>query len=150
MERGQRIGLIVAAIVVAVAAFVLLSGGDDDDDSSTTTATTATQQTETQAREPTATVPAPKPEPSVNTIRVVGGAPRGGVQEITVNKGETVRIDVTSPDTADEVHLHGYDVTADLEAGGTAKLRLKANIEGVFEIELEGAHTPIGELTVEP
>jgi hypothetical protein len=149
MERGQRIGLIVAAIVVAVAAFVLLSGGDDDDNESTT-ATTTTQQTQTQSGEPTATVPAPKPEPSVNTIRVVGGEPRGGVQDITVNKDETVRIEVESPDTSGEVHIHGYDLSKDLEAGGSVSFRFKAALEGAFEIELEETKTPIAELSVEP
>jgi heme/copper-type cytochrome/quinol oxidase subunit 2 len=147
MERGQRIGLIAAAIVVAVVAFLLLSGGDDDED--TTSTTTQTQQTETQAGEPTATVPAPKPEPSVNTIRVVGGEPQGGVQDITVNKDDTVRLEVQS-DTAAEVHVHGYDISKDVEAGGSVKFNFKADIEGVYEIELEETHTPIGQLSVEP
>jgi hypothetical protein len=148
MERGQRIGLIVAAVVVAVVAVVLLSGGDDDDSDSTTT-TTATQA-ETPAGEPTATVPAPKPKPSVNTIRVVGGEPEGGAQDITVNKGETVRIKVESPDTSGEVHVHGYDFIKDLEAGGSVTFSFKADIEGVFEIELEETKTPLAELSVEP
>ena len=146
MERGQRIGLIVAAIVVAVVAFLLLSGGDDDED--TTSTTTQTQQTETTG-EPTATVPAPKPEPSVNTIRVVGGEPQGGVQDITVNKDDTVRLEVQS-DTAAEVHVHGYDISKDVEAGGSVSFNFKADIEGVYEIELEETHTPIGQLSVEP
>jgi FtsP/CotA-like multicopper oxidase with cupredoxin domain len=146
MERGQRIGLLVAALVVAVVAFALLSGGDDDDDS--TPARTETQQT--QSQEPTATVPAPKPEPSVNTIRVVGGEPEGGAPDITVNKGETVRLEVKSPDTAAEVHVHGYDFMKDLEPGGSVRFRFKAGIEGVFEIELEEFHTQIAQLSVEP
>jgi hypothetical protein len=148
MERGQRIGLMVAAFVVAVVAFLVLSGGDDDEESTSTTPT-QTQQTETQAGEPTATVPAPKPEPSVNTIRVVGGEPQGGVQDITVNKDDSVRIEVRS-DTAAEVHVHGYDISKDVEAGGSVRLNFKADIEGVYEIELEETHTPIGQLSVEP
>jgi FtsP/CotA-like multicopper oxidase with cupredoxin domain len=149
MQRGQRIGLIVAAVVVAVVAFLVLSGGDDDEDSATTQAETVETQPATTG-EPTATVPGPKPEPSVNTIRVVGGQPEGGVQDITVNKDDTVRIDVKSPDTSAEVHLHGYDVSKDLEAGGSVSFRIKADIEGVFEVELEETKTPIAELSVEP
>ena len=147
MERGQRIGLIVAALVVAGAAFLLLSGGDDDEDSTSTQ--TQTQQTETQAGEPTATVPAPKPKPEFETIRVVGGQAAGGVKEITAQKDDTVRIEVRS-DTAGEIHLHGYDISKDVEPGGRVRFNFPASIEGVFEIELEETHTQIGELRVEP
>lgn len=147
MERGQRIGLIVAALVVAVVAFLVLSGGDDDEESTTTS--TQTQQTETQAGEPTATVPAPKPQPEFETIRVVGGEPAGGVKEITVDKDDTVRVEVRS-DTAAEVHVHGYDIVKNVAAGGSVRFNFPASIEGVFEIELEGTHTQIGQLRVEP
>jgi non-ribosomal peptide synthetase component F len=57
---------------------------------------------------------------------------------------------VSSPDTTEEVHVHGYDVFADLAPGEPARLSFDASIEGVFEIELEHAHVQIAELTVEP
>ena len=145
MERGQRIALIGAALIVAAAAFLLLAGGDDDEDS--TTARTQTQPTLSQ--EPTASVPAPEPQPAVETIRVAGGEPQGGVKDITVSKDDTVRLDVQS-DIAAEVHVHGYDLSKDVEAGGTVGFRFEADIEGVFEVELEETKTPIAELTVEP
>ena len=143
MERGQRIALIGAALVVAAIAFILLQPDDSDDD---------TEPTPTQATlqgEPTATVPAPKPKPPVETVRVVGGEPTGGVKEITVDKGDTVRFEVRS-DAAAEVHVHGYELAKDVAAGGTVGFRFKADIEGLFEIELEGTHTLIAELVVEP
>ena len=144
MGRGQRIGLIGAAFVVAALAF-LLFGGDDDEDS--TPAPSTTEQT--LQGEPTATVPAPKPKPEVDVVRVVGGEPRGGVKEITVEKGDTVRLEVRS-DTAAEVHVHGYELIKDVEPGEPVGFRFKANIEGVFEVELEETHTQIVQLTVEP
>ena len=148
MERGQRIALIGAALIVAALAFLLLSGGDDDEDTTSTTTTQTTLQ-----GEPTASVPAPKPqpkpEPAVETIRVVGGEPQGGVMKITVSKDDTVRFKVVS-DTAVEVHIHGYDFMEDVEASGSVSFKFKADIEGVFEVELEETKTPIAELTVEP
>jgi hypothetical protein len=147
MERGQRIGLILAAVVVAVVGIVLISsrGGDDDDSGSSGTATT-----ETQPGEPTASVPAPKPRPEFETIRLGGGEVRGGEQEITVSKGDVARIEVRS-DAPDEIHLHGYDVYKDVAPGKPARFRVKANAEGIFELEAhELGHVTIGTLVVEP
>ena len=147
MERGQRIGLILAAVVVAVVGIVLISsrGGDDDDSGSAGTTTT-----ETQPGEPTATVRAPKPQPQFETITLADGAVRGGEKEITVSRGEIARIEVKS-DAADEIHLHGYDVYKDVAPGKPARFRVKANAEGIFELEAHDlGHVIIGNLVVEP
>ena len=40
-------------------------------------------------------------------------------------------------DTADEVHLHGYDKKVDLVKGKPANLTFKADVPGIFEVELE-------------
>ncbi len=145
MERGQRIGLIGAALIVAAIAFILLQPSDSDDDTEPVPGTAQ----DTLQGEPTATVPAPEPKPAVEKIRVVGGEPTGGVKKITVSRGDTVRFDVRS-DTAAEVHVHGYDLFKDVAAGGSVGFRFKADIEGVFEIELEETHTRIAQLSVEP
>jgi hypothetical protein len=145
VTRGQRIGLIGAAIIVAVVAVVLLSGGDDDED--TTPAGTTAEPTLSQ--EPTGSVPGPGPKPAVETIKVVNGEPQGGVKEITVNKDDTVQFKVDS-DTAAEVHVHGYDLMQDVEERGSVSFKFTADVEGIFEIELEETKTPIAELTVEP
>lgn len=145
MTRGQRIGLLGAALIVVALAIVLLGGGDDED---TTPAGTGTQPTLSQ--EPTASVPAPEPAPGGGTIRIVDGEPEGGVADITVNKDDTVRLKVESEDTSGEIHVHGYDLMKDLEAGGSVTFTFEADIEGGFEIELEDTTTQIAELTVEP
>ncbi|MDH3306150.1 MAG: hypothetical protein OEO77_01320 [Acidimicrobiia bacterium] len=62
--------------------------------------------------------------------------------------GDEVRIVVTA-DVSDEVHLHGYDLVADIEAGQTVVFEFVADIPGIFEMELEGARLPILELTVQ-
>jgi|SRR5581483_4148652 len=81
------------------------------------------------------------------SIHVEDGKPVGGIKRATVRKGEDVSLVVHS-DVADEVHLHGYDLHAEVEAGGTAGIDFKANIAGVFEAELESRKLQILELTV--
>src|SRR5919107_1926457 len=78
-----------------------------------------------------------------------GGEPQGGVKRLTFEKGDRIRFRVVS-DVADEVHVHGYDIHADVEAGGRATLSFDATIEGRFEVELEGRGTEIVELEVTP
>jgi len=144
VTRGQRLALIGAALIVLALAIVLLAGGDDED---TTPATTSQPRL---SQEPTASVPAPEPEPAGGTIRIVDGQPEGGLTDITVNKDDTVRLKVESEDTSGEIHVHGYDLMKDLEAGGSVTFSFQADIEGIFEVEIEGTQTQIAELTVEP
>jgi hypothetical protein len=77
------------------------------------------------------------------------GKPDGGIAEISVDEGETVRFKVTSP-VADEVHVHGYDVEKEVPAGGTAVVAFPADIEGIFEVELHHSEEQIAELRVNP
>jgi len=144
MSRQQRFGLLALAVVVAVAAFVIARPGDDEDEPADTSAATVPAQTETTA--PAATQPA---EPAATRIRVEGGQPAGGVEKITVKTGDTVRLTVTS-DAPQEIHVHGYDIIDNAGPGSPARFRFDADIEGVFEVELEGPHTQIAELRVEP
>jgi len=152
MSRQGRIGLVVATLVVLVVAFIVLSPGGDDESDQTTT-TTAAAPPPAQTPTDTATTPAPPPPPpapSFETIQVKGGQPVGGIKTVTVDKGDRVRIQVSSPDTTDEIHLHGYDLMRDLKAGGRVRFSFDATADGIYEIELEGAGTQIGKLVVEP
>jgi hypothetical protein len=85
----------------------------------------------------------------IPTIVIKHGKPVGGIRDLTYNKGEQIQFIVDS-DVSDEVHLHGYDIMKDVEAGGSASFDFPASIEGVFEAELEGRKEQIIELTVNP
>jgi ABC-type glycerol-3-phosphate transport system substrate-binding protein len=142
---------IAAVLVVAALALPLAGcGGDDEASPTTTTTTTETTDTATETTE-TTTETTTEPPAGPTTVRVVveGGVPKGGIVRETVKKGDTVVLVVTS-DVADEVHLHGYDLSRDVAAGGTARIRFKATIPGRFEVELEERRVPIAELTVNP
>jgi FtsP/CotA-like multicopper oxidase with cupredoxin domain len=154
MSSGARIGLVLGTVVVIVLAFVLLSPGGDDSKTASTVPTTTAAPTTSTTPAATGGTPAtaePTPaQPAFTTIRVENGKPAGGVKTITVNKGDRVRIEVSSPDTTDEIHVHGYDLKRDLKAGGRVRFSFDADVEGIFEIELESAGTQIGKLVVEP
>lgn len=102
--------------------------------------------TESASQEPANEQPV---EPKATTFEatIASGQPKGGPQVWRAKKGDRVRITVTS-DTADELHLHGYDVSKDVAANGTATLELVADTTGSFELELEDAGTLIGNLEV--
>jgi hypothetical protein len=80
---------------------------------------------------------------------VVNGQPAGGIKTISYTKGDQIRLKVQS-DTADEIHVHGYDLKKDVTAGGSVEFDFKATIEGRFEVELENAGTQIAMLEVDP
>lgn len=85
----------------------------------------------------------------VPTIVVKNGEPVGGIRDLTYNKGEKIHFVVDS-DVSDEIHVHGYDIMKDVEAGGSVSFDFPASLEGVFEAELEGRKEQIIELTVNP
>ena len=85
----------------------------------------------------------------VPTIVIRNGEPVGGIKKLEYSAGEEIRFEVQS-DVADEVHVHGYDLMQDVPAGGTVSFDFPAEIEGIFEAELEGRKEQILELQVNP
>jgi nitrous oxide reductase len=81
-------------------------------------------------------------------ITVSGGKVSGPKGRVKVKQGSTVTLQVTS-DVADEVHLHGYDKSMDVEKGRTASLTFKATLTGVFEVELEKRALQLTQLQVQ-
>jgi FtsP/CotA-like multicopper oxidase with cupredoxin domain len=155
MSKGGRWGLAALAVAVVVAAFVIARPEDDEGDGGPVTSTvTAETQTETS---PTATAPsAPEPPPDGPSARVIEltGHEVGEVAEITVRKGDRVRLVVRS-DEPDEIHVHGYDLSRDAGPGSPARFSFAATIEGIFEIESHeaehaGKDALIARLVVEP
>ena len=151
VSNTTRLLALVGTVAVLVIAFIVLSPGDDEPGQPASTTSTATEPTlPTTIQTSTAAAPPAPPKPKFTAIVVRNGKPVGGVKRIELTKGERARIEVSSTDTADHVHVHGYDIMRDLAAGGRARLSFEANAEGIFEIELEDAGVQIAELVVEP
>lgn len=122
MGRNQRIGLLAVAVVIIVVVAVAVGGGSSNK---------------------TKTVSGPQ------TVTVVNGKPQGGIKTLTYKKGQTVDLTVKS-DTADEIHIHGYDFHKEVTKGGSVHFTFPAKIDGKFVIELEKASQQIASLQVEP
>ena len=139
----------VAAVALIVVLLVVLQGGSDSKDP-TTSATTIAEPTgndraqRREERERKATS-----KPAIPVIVVRDGEPIGGVAELSFDQGQQVRFKVSS-DLTDEIHVHGYDISKEVNAGGSASLDFNADIEGIFEVELEELGTQIAELRVNP
>lgn len=145
-SNGTRIAALLVTLAVIVGLFFAFKGGGDDD---STTATDETAATITDAGSEPAGDKVKKENNPVPFIDVVDGQPNGGVAKLEFESGDNIEFVVRS-DTADEVHVHGYDIEEEVPAGGTAKFDFPADLEGVFEVELHGSETQIGELTVNP
>jgi pullulanase/glycogen debranching enzyme len=150
-----RAVITVAAVAAAVILFVVFGGlgGTDETASEAGDAGPQTTQPDSTPTEPANTVTEvaepEQPAPQVKRIQVRDGAPMGGVARLEYERGERIRFAVFS-DTADEVHVHGFDLAKDVAANGSVRFDFRADIEGVYEVELEGAHVQIAELRIEP
>lgn len=151
-------------LVVVILAGVTACGGASEVPEttvpSTTEATTAESTaapTTRAAASTTAAPPTTTPSSTTTTTEPVSEIPaivvNGGVvtgpESVPAALDEEVRFTVTS-DVAEEVHVHGYDLHFDLEPGVTTEVRFRADVVGIFEVELEGAHLHIVDVIVEP
>lgn len=88
---------------------------------------------------------------AVQTVRLsyADGQAGGDVGRVEVLVGSIVSL-VVSGDTADEVHVHGYDRYLDVPAEGSATLTFTADVPGVFDVELHDQGLLLTQLQVNP
>ena len=153
MGRNQRIGFAVVAALIAVVAVVLIGGREDErTERADATPAAATETATPQASEAggaAESTPTPTPTPAPEVVRYRGGKAVGGIERLSFEKGETARFSVAS-DVDEEIHVHGYDLYRDVPAGGRTRFNFKADIEGIFEVEMHGSAVQVAELRVEP
>ena len=84
------------------------------------------------------TQPSTPPTPTATVIEVSvanGQVSPSPDRRVEVARGDTVRIVITS-DQPDEVHVHGYDLEEEIEAGRPTAVEFVADQPGSFEVEL--------------
>jgi hypothetical protein len=158
--RVSRWLLPVGGAAALVGLFLLLRPADEPQPrttpSPTVTGTPATTPTP-ETPEPTATGTPPgqdalEAEIEVEEERVqieVEGQRVPNPATIEVTQGQRVSLRVEA-DVSDEVHVHGYELLTDLSPGERATITFRADIPGVFEIELERAGQLLAQLEVRP
>ncbi len=82
-------------------------------------------------------------------VRVRGGAVTPAAATLRTAQGTSVALTVTS-DVADEIHVHGYDVTAQVRAGQTVTVRLRADLPGSWDVEMHDPGVSLLRLIVKP
>ena len=141
--NSRTLALVAAAAAVAITGFLVLRPSDDSPSSSSATTTTSASSSATTTSETPTTLP------DATVIHLVGGQPVGGKQKVSVKKGDTIRIKVTT-DEAGEIHVHGFDLEQEATPSKPASFTFKANIEGRFEVESHASNAQIAEISVNP
>lgn len=149
MLRSPRALLAAGAAALIVAG----CGAGDGTDAPPTTPATSPAPAGTTPVEETAGEDSPSPTPEateeagVRAEFTVSDGAVDGPGRVEVAQGEMVVLVVTS-DVDDEVHVHGYDILADVAAGETVTLEFAADVPGVFEVEMEERHLKLTDLQV--
>lgn len=137
-------------MVAAVVLFLVLRPDDEEPTQSVTTTSetsTSTGSTETKTESGGTTT---AETPSAVRIRIQArGDGTGSIRRVTIKRGQRVTL-IVSADVPDEVHVHGYDLMADVAPGSPARISFEASVPGRFEVELESRALQIAELRVGP
>ncbi len=152
MGNRGRVAIAAAGVAVALVLFLLLRPGGDDEAGVTPAAqqTQATGETETETGAATNSPTTTDSAPDVVQARItIGPDGPSGVERIDASLNQRVVLTVRSQ-IQDHVHVHGYDLFADVGPGRQARIVFRADVPGRFEIELEDRHQPIAELRVRP
>jgi hypothetical protein len=146
MQHAKK-GIALLFTLIAVAG--LVACGDDSDDETTTGSTPTEAPASGNGASKGDKQPTGDDQPAIPTIIVRNGESVGGIVELEYDAGEQVRFRVNSI-VADEIHVHGYDISEEIPAVRTVMLSFPADIEGIFEVELHGSEKQIAELRVNP
>ena len=145
----MRWAILAASVVVLVTLFLLLRP-DDRSDGATPTPSSPTVTETSSPSDGVSPTPSENQVPERTIIEVTyrNGAVQGPTS-FTVTQGERVRL-LVHADVSDEVHFHGYDLSADVTPQESARIDFVANAAGRYEVELEGAAEPLFELEIVP
>jgi hypothetical protein len=139
-------------LVGVLAGCWLLAGCGDGDDTQAAATTVATTTASSTSVGPSSSSQATTTTAAFAGVLVQATVTGSNVQtasrRVRVDLGQKVRIQVQA-DRSEEVHVHGYDLKADVAPGRPAVLDFTADVPGVFEVELEQSGLKLFELQVQ-
>ena len=142
--------LLAATVAGAVVLFLLLRPGDEPPGPPASIGETpSTTLTETETEPDTAPTTTEELPETVHVRIQARGDGSGSIRRVEIERGQRVILTVRA-DVADHVHVHGYDLMADVAPGSPARITFQASAPGRFEVELEDRALPIAELRVGP
>ena len=99
--------LALGAVAIAVVLFIVLSGGSGSNGGEAS-----------------------------HTFRfeLANGKAVGGAQQVSATQGDHLKVTLQT-DAPAEIHVHGYEVHEEIEAGATGSIKFTADATGKFEIE---------------
>lgn len=147
MSRSVRL-----PVLTLCAALLLAGCGTEDPSSEAATAPSPVPSAAPSAVQTAVPAVPASPSPAADdaqliAVTVADGEVTGDTGRVEVPLGRKVRLTVTS-DVADEVHVHGVDLYADVSAGQASSVEFVADQPGVFEVELHDAGTVLTRLQV--
>ena len=108
MQSRKVVALLgVVVLIAAVVVFIVLQGGSDSDSG---------------------------PTNRTFDFRLANDKVVGGPQDVSATQGDhlTVTLDTDVPA---ELHIHGYELSKDIDAGKTGSISFMADATGEFEVE---------------
>ena len=94
-------------------------------------------------------LPAFAADPAPIELAVVKGQVTGGAKVIRLKRDDPVTLTIRS-DQADELHVHGYNLHADIVPGKPSTLKFVAKRTGRFSMELHKSGVELGTLEIYP
>ena len=88
-------------------------------------------------------------EPAAIELAVANGQVVGGAKVVRLKRDDAVTLTVRS-DKADELHVHGYNLHADVVPGKPSTLKFIAKRTGRFSMELHKSGVELGALEIYP
>jgi hypothetical protein len=141
--RWVVLGATAAGLVIL---FIVLSPGPENGASPAPSTPTSPSPSGSPSETPE---PTETPEPGTMIRVAYRNGEVHGPARFTASQGESVTI-VVRADVSDHVHVHGYDLMADVSPGAPGRIDFVADAAGVFEVELEDAGRLLFRLEITP
>ena len=141
----RRVTGLLAGLLLVLALGGCASGDDEPGGSAAAGTTTSPSAT---TSDPSSSAPAAETEQAVEvSVAVTDGKVEPEPRRVEVPRDSQVRLIVTS-DVDDELHVHGYEVEAGLEAGRPTTVEFVADQSGLFEVETHESELELVQLEV--